>query len=49
MPKADYAVRVRGYGLVDSAKVMIQPGRIVDLRATSASSPANAAEYYPAV
>ena len=49
LPKAKYTVWVRGYGLVDSAKVQAEPGKNVDLKATPAPSPAAAAEYYPAV
>jgi hypothetical protein len=49
LPKAKYTVWVRGYGLVDSAKVEAQPGKTVDLRATPAPSLAAAADYYPAV
>src|SRR5258705_5203573 len=48
LPKANYNVWVRGYGLVDSAKVKVAPGRIVNLTATSAPNDAAAAEYYPA-
>ena len=49
LPKAKYNVWVRGYGLVDSAKVPAEPGKTVDLTAVPAPSPAAAAEYYPAV
>jgi len=49
LPKANYEVWVRGYGLVDSAKVRTGPGKIVDLTATSAPNPAAAAQYYPAI
>jgi len=49
LPKATYSVWVRGYGLVDSAKVRTAPGKIVDLKASVAPSPAAAAEYYPAI
>jgi hypothetical protein len=49
LPKATYSVWVRGYGLVDSPKVQTAPGKIVNLRAAVASSPAAAAEYYPAI
>src|SRR6516164_4596862 len=45
LPKARYTVWVRGYGLVDSAKVHAQPGKDVDLEAVLAPSPAAAAEY----
>ncbi len=48
LPKANYNVWVRGYGLVDSPKVMSAPGRVVNLSATLAPTPRAAAEYYPA-
>jgi len=48
LPKASYRVWVRGYGLVDSPKVEIAPGRILDLNAVEAPSSRAAAEYYPA-
>jgi hypothetical protein len=47
LPKANYRVWVRGYGLVDSAKVESAPGKRVDLTAVPAPSEAAAAEYYP--
>src|SRR3954471_17206250 len=49
LPKAKYKVWVRGYGLVDSAKVDGEPGKLVDLRATPAPNAAAAADYYPAI
>src|SRR6202790_4516306 len=49
LPKANYTVWVRGYGLVDSPKVMTTPGKIVNLTAVPAPSEAAAAEYYPPV
>jgi hypothetical protein len=49
LPKGSYSVWVRGYGLVDSAKVQAAPGRTLDLEAMIAPSPAAAAEYYPAI
>src|SRR2546428_10252442 len=49
LPKATYRVWVRGYGLVDSPKVRTAPGKMVDLKASVAPSPAAAAEYYPAI
>src|SRR4051812_49534219 len=36
LPKAKYRIWVRGYGLVDSAKVDGEPGRLLNLRATPA-------------
>ncbi len=49
LPKAKYQVWVRGYGLVDSAKVDSEPGKTLNLRATPAPNAAAAAEYYPAI
>ncbi len=48
LPKATYSVWVRGYGLVDSPKTQTAPGKTLDLKAVPASSPAAAAQYYPA-
>ncbi len=44
LPKANYQVWARGYGLVDSAKVTSEPGRTVNITAVVASSPKAAAE-----
>ena len=49
LPKAKYSVWVRGYGLVDGAKVEAAPGALVNLKAEPAPSAAAAAQYYPAV
>jgi len=49
LPRAEYSVWVRGYGLVDSPKVRTTPGRLLDLHAVVAPSAAAAAEYYPAI
>src|SRR5256714_11689017 len=49
LPKAKYKVWVRGYGLVDSAKVDGEPGRQLNLTAVAAKSDAEAAKYYPAI
>ena len=49
LPKANYSVWVRGYGLVDSPKVASEPGKIVNLRAVPAPNAAAAAKYYPAI
>jgi hypothetical protein len=49
LPKANYSVWVRGYGLVDSPKVKADPGNIVNLTAVIAPSEAAAAQYYPAI
>ena len=47
LPKAKYKVWVRGYGLVDSAKIDAEPGKTLDLKAVTAPNAAAAAEYYP--
>ena len=49
LPKANYNVWVRGYGLVDSPKITSPRGKIVNLTAAPAPNPAAAAEYYPAI
>src|SRR5437879_154460 len=49
LPKANYDVWVRGYGLVDSPKVKTAPGKIVNLTAVPAPSEKAAAEYYPPI
>ncbi|HEY3215612.1 MAG TPA: carboxypeptidase-like regulatory domain-containing protein, partial [Candidatus Eisenbacteria bacterium] len=49
LPKGNYRVWVRGYGLVDSSKVRTATGKVVNLKAVVAPSPAAAAEYYPAI
>jgi hypothetical protein len=49
LPKANYSVWVRGYGLVDSPKVQTAPGKILNLTAVPAPSEAAAAQYYPAI
>jgi len=48
LPKGNYDVWVRGYGLVDSAKVQSSPGKTVNLTAVNAPGPRAAAAYYPA-
>jgi hypothetical protein len=48
LPKANYSVWVRGYGLVDSPKVRTAPGKAVNLTAVIAPNERAAAEYYPA-
>src|SRR3954451_16699672 len=48
LPKANYDVWVRGYGLVDSPKVKAAPGNILNLNAVPAPTASAAAEYYPA-
>ena len=49
LPKAKYKVWVRGYRLVDSAKVDGEPGKNLNLRAVVAPTEAAAAQYYPAI
>jgi hypothetical protein len=49
LPNTHYSVWVRGYGLVDSAKVDAMPGKQLDLRAAGAPNVAAAAQYYPAI
>src|SRR5438128_2165102 len=48
LPKANFNVWVRGYGLVDSPKVQATPGKAMNLTAVVAPNPRAAAEYYPA-
>jgi hypothetical protein len=49
LPKAEYDVWVRGYGLVDSAKTKAGPGQTLALMATAAPDKKAAAQYYPAL
>ncbi len=49
LPKANYDLWVRGYGLVDSEKVKSEPGKTLTLSAKVAPSEAAAAHYYPAI
>jgi len=49
LPKADYNVWVRGYGLVDSPKKKAAPGATLNLTAVPAPNAKAAAEYYPAL
>src|SRR5258705_5483587 len=49
LPKANYDVWVRGYGLVDSPKVKSEPGKQLNLTAVPAPNAAEAAKYYPAI
>jgi len=49
LPKANYNIWVRGYGLVDSPKVQSAPGKIVNLTAVPAPTAAAAAEIYPPI
>lgn len=47
LPKANFNVWVRGYGLVDSKPVQGVPGKALNLTAVVAPSPREAAQYYP--
>jgi hypothetical protein len=49
LPKANYNVWVRGYGLVDSEKVNCAPGKTLNLKAVLAPDKKSAVEYYPAL
>ena len=49
LPQASYEIFVRGYGLVDSAKVRSTPGRIVNFTATPAPNDKAASEVYPSI
>jgi hypothetical protein len=49
LPKANYQLWVRGYGLVDSPKVPARRGKSVNLTAVVAPTPLAAAAIYPAV
>src|SRR5579871_180206 len=49
LPKANYDVWVRGYGLVDSQHVKAAPGKPLNLKAAPAPNEAAAAQYYPAI
>src|SRR3954466_13362076 len=48
LPKAEYDVWVRGYGLVDSPKTKATPGKILNLKAVAAPDRKSAVQYYPA-
>ncbi len=47
LPKANYQVWVRGYGLVDSDRQAAAPGKLLNLTAKAAPNEAAAARYYP--
>src|SRR5271169_2173986 len=47
LPKANYTVWARGYGLVDSPKVQAAPGKSVDLKPEIAPDAKAAAQDYP--
>ena len=48
LPTANYQIFVRGYGLVDSARVPAKPGQHLDLKAVLAPDGRAAAQIYPA-
>ena len=48
LPKANYTLWARGYGLVDGPKAQAAPGKMVNLTAVVAPNPRAAADYYPA-
>ena len=48
LPKANYNVWVRGYGLIDSRKIRTTPGKNLNLTAVVAPNAREAAQYYPA-
>jgi hypothetical protein len=48
LPRANYGVWVRGYGLVDSPRTPASPGKALNLTAVPAPNPRAAARYYPA-
>jgi hypothetical protein len=48
LPRGNYAVWVRGYGLADSKPVTGRPGQQLNLSATVAATPKEAAAVYPA-
>ena len=49
LPKANYDIWVRGYGLVDSPKTRTEPGKVVNLTAVPAPDAAVAAQIYPPI
>src|SRR3979409_2485434 len=49
LPNANYTVWVRGYGLVDSARMRAKPGVTLNHTAVPAPNEAAAAHYYPAI
>jgi hypothetical protein len=49
LPQANYDIWVRGFGLVDSPRVITTPGKIVNLQAVPAPDAKAAVQYYPAI
>src|SRR5438552_12223394 len=48
LPKGNYDVWVRGYGLVDSQRVKATPGKRLNLKAVASQNARASAPYYPA-
>jgi hypothetical protein len=48
LPKANYDLWIRGYGLVDSAHLQARPGSTINLKAVTAPDERAAAQVYPA-
>ena len=49
LPKGTYDVWARGYGLVDSDKQKVAPGKLISITAKIAPDEKSAAHYYPAI
>src|SRR6476660_3151354 len=49
LPKGNYDIWVRGYGLVDSPKVKSAPGKALNLTAVAAPDKKTTVSYYPAL
>src|SRR5437588_392227 len=49
LPQANYDVWARGYGLVDSPRVVTTPGKTVNLTAVPTPNAAAAAQHYPSI
>ena len=49
LPRANYSVWVRGYGLVDSPRMRAIPGKVLNHTAVPAPDERAAAHYYPAI
>ncbi len=49
LPKVNYNIWVRGYGLIDGPKARATPGKMVNLKAVTAPSESAAAQYYPSI
>ena len=49
LPKGTYDVWARGYGLIDSDKQKVEPGKLISITAKIAPDEKSAAHYYPAI